>query len=95
MDALSLCVMMSSVDILTEHQPLCEYDVASTGYKHLLLTDILTVAQVAVVSYHRTGAGRTRMQLAKVVVSSALAQDVQKGFLKVNNVLQMWILYYI
>ena len=25
MDALSLCVMMSSVDTLTEHHPLCEY----------------------------------------------------------------------
>ena len=42
MDALSLCVMMSSVDTLTEHQLLCEYyltaekllhDVASTCYK--------------------------------------------------------------
>ena len=61
MDALSLCVMMSSVDTLTEHQPLWNsiqqlknlHDVASTGYKssHLVLTDILTVVQVAVASY--------------------------------------------
>ena len=55
------------------------HDVAwlSTGLKslHLLLTDILTVAQVAVVSYqlfHSTGAGITRMQLVKVVITSAL-----------------------
>ena len=39
---------------------------------HFLLTDILTVAQVAVISYHSTGAGRTRMQLAKVVITSIL-----------------------
>ena len=42
---------------------------------HLLLTDILTVAQVAV-SYiklvHSTSAGLTRMQLAKVVITSTL-----------------------
>ena len=57
---------------------------------HLLLTDILTVAQVAVVPYqhiklfHRIGAGRTRMQLAKVMITSALvlavcAEGLPKG----------------
>ena len=42
---------------------------------HLLFTDVLTVAQVAVVSYQttpQTGARRTRMQLTKVVITSAL-----------------------
>ena len=41
----------------------------------MLLTDILTVAQIAVSHiklFHSTGAGRTRMQLAKVVITSAL-----------------------
>ena len=52
-----------------------------------MLTDILTVTQVAashIKLFHSSGAGRTRMQLAKVVVASVLVQDVQKGFLKVN-----------
>ena len=42
---------------------------------YLLLTDILTVAQVAVSRiklFHSTGAGVTRMQLAKVVIASVL-----------------------
>ena len=43
-----------------------------------LFTDILTVAQVAQVAvshiklFHRTGAERSRMQLAKVVITSTL-----------------------
>ena len=45
-----------------------------------MLTDILTVAQVAQVAvshinikqFHSTGAGLTRMQLAKVVITSTL-----------------------
>ena len=40
-----------------------------------MLTDILTVAQVAVSHiklFHSTGAGITRMQLAKVVIASVL-----------------------
>ena len=54
------------------------HDVAwfSTGYKSLhLFTDILTVAQVAVSHiklFHSTSAGVTRMQLAKVVITSVL-----------------------
>ena len=56
---------------------------------HLLLTDILTVAQVAVSHikpFHSTGAGVTRMQPAKVVIASVLSslQHVLKGCLKVN-----------
>ena len=42
---------------------------------HLLLTEILTVAQVAVSHIklvHSTGAGLTKMQLAKVVITSTL-----------------------
>ena len=39
---------------------------------HLLLTDILTVAQVAVVSYQTIPQYWCRMQLAKVVITSAL-----------------------
>ena len=47
----------------------------STGYKslHLLLTDILIVTQLAVISYESIPqycAGVTRMQLAKVVITS-------------------------
>ena len=42
----------------------------------MLLTDILTVAQIAVVSYqtifHSTGAGKTRMQQAMVLITFAL-----------------------
>ena len=39
---------------------------------HLLLTDILTVAQVAVVSYQTIPQYWCRMQLAKVMITSVL-----------------------
>ena len=60
------------------------YDVASTDYKNLCTCCSLTfctVSQVAVSHiklFHSTGAGRTRMQLAKVVIASDLVQDVKK-----------------
>ena len=72
------------------------HDVASTGYKNHYTCCSLTVWQLHKLQlshiklFYSTGVGRTRLQLAKVVVASVWVQDVQKGFLKVNACVKMY-----
>ena len=87
MDALSLCVIMSSVDTVTEHQLLCEYYLTAEKCYitllplaikclHLRLRHSDSCTSCSRHISNSTSAGVTRMQVAKAVIASVLILTV-------------------